>query len=150
MRTSARCIQPWSGASTWSVNSAAPGHAWLAGSSAITFDMSNHLSPEGVRANTSRERIGSNTLSVMTCRAVSRGRRPGSRVGRFARIPLGLALGATALIALETVAAGGVAAAGGTWTQVHSTVSPPARERAGMATGADGQTVVLFGGEGNA
>src|SRR5947209_14715559 len=109
--------------------------------------MSNHLSlPKGVRANTCREQIGSNTLSVMTCRAVSRGLRPGSRVGCFARIPLGLALGATVLIALETVAAGGVAAAaGGTWTQVHSTVSPPARERAGMATGADGQTVVLFG-----
>src|SRR5207302_11070442 len=61
-----------------------------------------------------------------------------------------LALGTVALIGLEGAPIGTAAAAGGTWTQLHSPVSPPARERAGMATGADGQTVVLFGGEGNA
>src|SRR5215218_7329872 len=42
-----------------------------------------------------------------------------------------------------------VHAAGGMWAQQHPTLRPPARERAGMATGASGQSVVLFGGEGN-
>ena len=64
--------------------------------------------------------------------------------------PLGPAVGFVALIALLAGPGSTAAAAGGTWTQLHSTVNPPARERAGMATAADGQTVVLFGGEGNA
>src|SRR5919201_1351002 len=61
-----------------------------------------------------------------------------------------LALGAASLVALQALAVGVAAAAGGTWTQLQSPVSPPARERPGMASGADEQTVVLFGGEGNA
>src|ERR1051325_10260321 len=36
-----------------------------------------------------------------------------------------------------------------TWVQLDPPVSPPARERASMATGGDGQAVVLYGGEGN-